>query len=288
MTALEIRLVWPALALFAVAFLAELWGMVFGKARARRAAFWMAAAAFGLETAAIAARWAATGHGPVMRTYENSLAGSWFLFLVFLGVSWGVPRMRSLLVGVLPIALLMVGNGIMSGPEHEPLLPPYQSGWLWIHVAFAWFAYGSFLVAAVLGALHLWKARRAAAGESAPGPVAAGGVEPEGRGAGLLPPPAILDELSLKTVLFGFVSHTVMLGAGAIWAHGLWGRYWSWDPVETWSLITWVVYGLYLHLRVTYGWRGRRAAWLAIACAAAVVITFGGMGFSGGVHTRLL
>lgn len=287
MTALEIWLVWPALVLFASGFVAELWGMVFGKPRARRAAFWLAAAAFGLETAAIAARWVATGHGPVMRTYENSLAGSWFLFLVFLGVARGVPRIRSLLVGVLPMVLLMIGNGIMSGPEHEPLLPPYQSGWLWIHVAFAWFAYGSFLVAAVLGGLHLWKAKRRDAASAAP-PAPGEGAEPEGRGAGLLPPPAVLDELSLKTVIFGFVSHTVMLGAGAIWAHGLWGRYWSWDPVETWSLITWVVYGLYLHLRVTYGWRGRRAAWLAIVCAAAVIITFGGMGFTGGVHTRLL
>ncbi|HET6922578.1 MAG TPA: cytochrome c biogenesis protein CcsA [Anaeromyxobacteraceae bacterium] len=286
MTTVEIWLIWPALVLFALGFVAELWGMVFGKPRARRVAFWVAAAAFGLETAAIAARWVATGHGPVMRTYENSLAGSWFLFLIFLGVSRGVPRARSLLVGVLPIVLLMVGNGIMSNPEHEPLLPPYQSGWLWIHVAFAWFAYGSFLVAAVLGGLHLWKAKRADAGAAPPrtAPEVAG----EGQGAALLPPPAILDELSLKSVIFGFVSHTVMLGAGAIWAHGLWGRYWSWDPVETWSLITWVVYGLYLHLRVTYGWRGRRAAWLAIACAAAVIITFGGMGFTGGVHTRLL
>jgi cytochrome c-type biogenesis protein CcsB len=290
-SAFEVWLVWPSLVLYALAFVAELFGMIFGHPRLRRAGFWTSVAAFGLETAAIAARWAATGHAPVMRTFENSLAGSWFLYLVFLGVARSVRRLRSLLVGVLPIVVLMIGNGIMSRPEPEPLLPPYQSAWLWVHVSFAWLAYGSFLVAAVLATLYLVKSRRAVQAVPDDGAVAAPDglrVEPEGKGAALLPAPAVLDEISLGTVLFGFVSHTVMLGAGAIWAHGLWGRYWSWDPVETWSLITWVVYGLYLHLRVTYGWRGRRAAWLCIAAAAAVIITFGGMGFTGGIHTRLL
>jgi cytochrome c-type biogenesis protein CcsB len=288
---LEVWLIWPSLVLFALAFVAELFGMVFGRPRLRKAAFWTSVAAFGLETGAIAARWVELGHGPVMRTYENSLAGSWFLFVVFLGVARTMRRLRSLLVGVLPIIVLMIGNGIMSRPEPEPLLPPYQSAWLWVHVSFAWLAYGSFLVAAVLAALYLGKSRRAvASGVAETGsPVSEDlRAEPEGKGAALLPPPAVLDELSLGTVLFGFVCHTVMLGAGAIWAHGLWGRYWSWDPVETWSLITWIVYGLYLHLRVTYGWRGRRAAWLSIGAAAAVIITFGGMGFTGGIHTRLL
>jgi cytochrome c-type biogenesis protein CcsB len=290
-SALEVSLIWPALVLFALAFVAELFGMIFGRPRLRRIAFWTSVAAFALETGAIAVRWAELGHGPVMRTYENSLAGSWFLYLVFQGVTRTVRRLRSLLVGVLPIAVLMIGNGIMSRPEPEPLLPPYQSAWLWVHVSFAWLAYGSFLVAAVMAALYLVKSRRAE--EAVPAVAAAASLEgeaaePEGKGAALLPALPVLDDVSLGTVLFGFVSHTVMLGAGAIWAHGLWGRYWSWDPVETWSLITWVVYGLYLHLRITYGWRGRRAAWLSIAAAAAVIVTFGGLGFTGGIHTRLL
>ncbi len=277
MTRPELFLIWPAVVLFGFAFVAELFGLSFGKARMRRAGFAVSLAAFALLTAGIVARWIALGHGPVMRTYENSLAAAWFLYAVFLFVSRSAARLRVMLVGILPINVLLMGNGIMSSPEPEPLLPPYQSSWLWVHVAFAWFAYSAFLVSAVLAVLYLVKERRAA---------------PEGQDAepakGFLPPPRVLDEVALRTVLFGFVCHTVMMGAGAIWAHGLWGRYWSWDPIETWSLISWFAYGLYLHLRITYGWRGRRGAWLAIAAAVAIIVTFGGMGFSAGVHTRLL
>jgi cytochrome c-type biogenesis protein CcsB len=277
----ELFLVWPALVLFAAAFVAELFGLVFRRASLRRPAFAASIAAFALVTGGAVSRWIALGHGPVMRTYENSLAASWFLFAVFLGVAWKAPRMRALLVGVLPAIVLMIGNGVMSSPEREPLLPPYQSGWLWIHVGFAWLSYASFVVAAVQAALYLVKRRRA--DRVAPGAGAADAARDD-----ILPAAPELDELALRTILFGFVCHTVMVGAGAIWAHGLWGRYWAWDPVETWSLISWIVYGLYLHLRLTYGWRGRRAAWLAIAAAVAVLITFGGMGFTGGIHTRLL
>jgi cytochrome c-type biogenesis protein CcsB len=279
----ELFLVWPALVLFAAAFVAELFGLVFRRPPVRRPTFGASVAGFALLTAGVLSRWIALGHGPVMRTYENSIAASWFLFAVFLGVSWRAPRLRALLVGVLPAIVLMIGNGVMSSPEREPLLPPYQSGWLWIHVGFAWLSYASFVVAAVLAALYLVKRRRAEREGAAGGAADAGAARDE-----LLPAAPELDDLALRTILFGFVCHTVMVGAGAIWAHGLWGRYWAWDPIETWSLISWIVYGLYLHLRLTYGWRGRRAAWLAIAAAAAVVVTFGGMGFTAGVHTRLL
>jgi cytochrome c-type biogenesis protein CcsB len=271
-TPVEALLVWSAVAAFCAGFVLELLGLVNRREHLQRVAFGATLGALALLTGAAAARWAAVGHGPVQRTFENSLAASWFLVVVFLGIARGVPRVRALLVGVLPVVVLMLGNGIMSRPEHEPLLPPYRSGWLWVHVSFAWLAYGSFLVAAALGVVYLRKAREAT-------PPAA-----DQR----LPAAPVLDELALKAIIFGFVSHTVMMAAGAIWAHGLWGRYWSWDPVETWSLISWVIYGLYLHLRVTFGWRGRRATWLAVAAAAAVIVTFGGMGFTAGIHTRLL
>jgi ABC-type transport system involved in cytochrome c biogenesis permease subunit len=78
-----------------------------------------------------------------------------------------------------------------------------------------------------------------------------------------------------------------MIASGAIWAHGLWGRYWGWDPVETWSLISWLTYGLNLHLRVSLGWRGRRAAWLAIGSLFGVIFLFFGLGFVSDVHTSI-
>lgn len=272
MSQTEAVLIWSALVLWALAFAAWLYGIIYLKDRLQRFAFWAGVGGFGLETAAIIVRWLQVGHGPVMRSYENSLAGSWFLYAIYLVLSRAMPRAKNLSLGVLPIVLLMVGNGIMSGPQPEPLLPPYQSTWLWIHVGFAWLSYGAFLVAAAMAIVYLLKTRpnlRAFKAER-------------------LPPAEALDELTFKTILFGFVAHTIMTGCGAIWAHGLWGRYWSWDPIETWSLITWLVYALYLHLRITFGWRGRKAAWFAAIAAVAVTITFGGMGFVGGIHTRLL
>ena len=86
-----------------------------------------------------------------------------------------------------------------------------------------------------------------------------------------------LDELTFRYVVFGFIMDTIMIGAGAIWAKDLWGSYWSWDPVETWSLVSWLIYGLTIHLRVTFGWREQKLAWLVIAALSTVIITFFGI-----------
>jgi cytochrome c-type biogenesis protein CcsB len=163
----------------------------------------------------------------------------------------------------------------MAKSELAPLEPPYQSAWLYVHVVFAWFAFGSYLVASILAALLLLQSK------AAPEPAAAIEGTPE-NAAGRF------DELSLRFLIFGFITDTVMIASGAIWAHGLWGRYWGWDPVETWSLITWLIYGTNLHLRLTLGWRGRRAAWLAVVSVASVVITFFGVGFAGDLHTQIM
>ena len=99
---------------------------------------------------------------------------------------------------------------------------------------------------------------------------------------------AALDEGAARLVAVGFLGHTVMIASGAIWANGLWGRYWGWDPIETWSLVTWLTYAVYLHLRFTLGWSGRRAAWLGLVAAAGIVLTFFGIGVVSNVHTQLL
>ena len=115
-----------------------------------------------------------------------------------------------------------------------------KSFWLYIHVFFAWLAYGAFTVACGGGhRLPREDARRARS-----------------------PPPdelARLDELMFRATVFGFATDAIMIAAGAIWAKDLWGSYWSWDPVETWSLLSFLIYGLVLHLRKTLGWRGGRS-----------------------------
>ena len=88
---------------------------------------------------------------------------------------------------------------------------------------------------------------------------------------------ARLDELVFRASAFGFITDTVMIAAGSIWAKDLWGSYWSWDPVETWSLLSWLIYGFALHLRITRGWRGRKLAWLLVFAIIGVLISFWGV-----------
>jgi cytochrome c-type biogenesis protein CcsB len=265
---LEGLLLWLAVAAYVASVVLALVAAVFPVERARRGGAWTAWTAFVAHTGTILVRWAATGHAPVQGAYENSLAGAWF----FLPLAWIVARGYRPAARFVPLViaavLLLLGNGIMAPAAHAPLEPPYRSAWLGVHVIFAWLAFGSYLVASLLAGHFLWAARRSS--------------ETVG------PRPTALDELAARLVAFGFVSHTVMIASGAIWARGLWGRYWGWDPIETWSLVSWLVYGVFLHLRFTLGWSGQRAAWLALASVAAIVITFFGIGVISNVHTQLL
>jgi ABC-type transport system involved in cytochrome c biogenesis permease subunit len=86
-----------------------------------------------------------------------------------------------------------------------------------------------------------------------------------------------MDELMFRYLIFGFITDAVMIASGAIWAKNLWGNYWSWDPVETWSLVAWLIYGLAIHLRVTMGWKGRKLAWILIFAIAGVIISYFGI-----------
>ncbi len=266
MTPLEGIALWAAIAGYALGFAAWAVGLSFGKPGFSRAARRLSAAAFGAHGGAIVIRWITSGHAPVMGAYENALLGAWFLPFLFGVVAWRYRPAARALPAVLAATLLILGNGVVAPAELGPLEPPYRSSWLAVHVLFAWFAFGSYIVASGLSAWFLWSGRRG--GAEGPAPLA--------------------DELTAKLVAFGFLSHAVMIASGAIWAHGLWGRYWGWDPIETWSLVTWLIYAVYLHLRFTLGWKGRRAAWLTLVAAAGIAVTFFGIGVVSNVHTQLL
>jgi len=138
------------------------------------------------------------------------------------------------------------------------LVPALQSYWIAIHVTSMIVASGLFIVGAVTTAMYLAadrNERRLAAGQSS----GTAGIMAH------LPRPLVLDRLSYRTILFAFPVWTFGVMAGAIWADQAWGRYWGWDPKETWSFITWVVYAGFLHARATAGWRGRRAAYIQLA-----------------------
>jgi cytochrome c-type biogenesis protein CcsB len=257
---------WLMLVLYAAAVGAQIAGQTFRAPPLGRAAFVGVAVGFALHTLLVGWRWVQTGHIPTIGNFENALFGAWFIVAM---TAWSAWRDRYPLVAAasLPFALLVLGGGALSDTSPSPLVAALNSFWLYIHIFFAWLAYGAFTVACGAGIVYLVKTRPAAVAASR---------EELGR----------LDELMFRSTAFGFVTDGIMIAAGAIWAKDLWGAYWSWDPVETWSLLSWVVYGLALHLRRTLGWRGRPLAWLLVGAIVTVIVTFWGVNLvmSGSSH----
>ncbi len=277
MRGLEAIFLWSGVVLYLFSFLFYLAGAVFKSERRTSFAWKSCVAAFVLHGLTIAARWIESGHMPVLWKFEHALAGGWFVTAAFIILGWRVERSRGIGIVITPLVALMIGYGIMSKELGiQPLPPSYQSYWLWVHVGFAWIAYGAYHIAAAVAALYLIKAKA---------------IRKKGSEISAflkrLPDIDVMDDLALNLIIYGFIAHIIMLGSGAIWAYGLWGRYWAWDPLEIWTLISWLIYGFNIHMRVVYGWKGRRAAWLAIISLSGVLIFFGGIGFVAGVHTTL-
>ena len=196
--------------------------------------------------------------------YEFSSAICFSAVTVFLTLQWRRPSRRLGLFVLLPVVLgLGVATMVLYTPA-GPLVPALHSYWLVIHVAAAITASGLFTVASVLAAVYLAVTRRRT------------GRLHRALGT-IVPDPEKLDDLCFRLLAIAFPIWTFAVVAGAIWAESAWGRYWGWDPKETWAFIIWVVYAAYLHARVTAGWRGRRAAVLALLGAAAFLFNYFGV-----------
>lgn len=258
-------LFWAMLVIYALAVAAQIYAQIFRKRVLMKRAWYGIAAAFASHTLLVAWRWIETGHVPTIGNFENALAGAWFIVLMVLWAGWK-ERHPLLAVGALPFALIILGGGAMSDTAARPMSASLRSFWLYIHIFFAWLAYGGYTVACGAGIAFLVRSRKRArqlAGET--------------NSSALLEQLGRLDELMFRSTVFGFVTDAVMIAAGSIWAKDLWGSYWSWDPVETWSLLSWLIYGLALHLRITMGWRGRKLAWLLVFAIVGVLISFWGV-----------
>jgi cytochrome c-type biogenesis protein CcsB len=210
-----------------------------------------------LHVVAVVTRGFAVHRAPWGNMYEFVVALTCVAAIFFCYV---MVRYRAWALGVFVMGAVVVALGLAETVIYTaagPLVPALQSYWLSIHVTAMTLATGIFFVAAVLGVMYLVTERYRAR-------VAAGKAQP---GNGLLdriPSAAQLDKLTYRTVVFGFPIWTFGVIAGAIWADQAWGRYWGWDPVETWAFITWVLYASYLHARATAGWRGRRAHYIQL------------------------
>jgi cytochrome c-type biogenesis protein CcsB len=213
---------------------------------------------------AVTSRGFAVHRAPWGNMYEFVTALTCFAAIFF---GYILVRYRAWALGVFVMGALVIALGLAETLIYTPagpLVPALQSYWLSIHVTAMTLSTGIFFVAAVLGILYLVADRYRAR-------VAAGKAKPNGL-LDRIPSAAVLDKLTYRTVIFGFPIWTFGVMAGAIWADQAWGRYWGWDPVETWAFITWVIYAAYLHARATGGWRGVRAHYIQIIGFASLAI----------------
>ena len=257
---------WITLLIYSLAGGGYVYSLVFKNPRFMPKMTLLVTAGFFAHNLAIGARYAAQGHLPWSGDYESALMGGWFIVGGTLLVGWRNKALQGFATVTVPLVLIMMGFGYMRNPVLTPMAASLKTFWLYIHVYFAWLAFGAYALATAAGVLFLLKRRSLARGENNPT-------------YDRFPSLDRLDELMFRYVVFGFITDTIMIAAGAIWAKDLWGSYWSWDPVETWSLVSWLIYGISIHLRVTFGWREARLAWLVIAALSTVIITFFGVTF---------
>ncbi len=260
MAPLEAIFVWIALGSYAVTSALYIYSFVFRNEKILRNIVYLAAVSFLFHTVSILARYHAVGYLPIAGDYETAQGGSWIVILFTLYLSFRHKTLKAVGVATLPFSLLLLGFGVMRNPVLTPMAASLKSFWMYIHVLFAQIAFGAFTIAFGIGVLYLLKEKK-----------------PEKEFYNKLPELPRLDDLMFRLVVFGFITDAVMISSGAIWAKDLWGNYWSWDPVETWSLVTWLIYGLAIHLRVTMGWKGRKMAWLVICALSGMIITFFGV-----------
>ncbi len=238
---------------------------------------------FALQTVALSVRWFYTGHPPWVSTYEVTSFFAWTLVGAYLLVNVR-SDLKSVGIIVAPLAFVMMGFASMQPANPEPLVPALQSVWLLIHVPIVILAYGAFAIAFAASALYLWKDKNASAeqanGLSTKMPRGVPRSKNSANQAGILEGLQLdeLDDISYKSVAVGFPLLTFGIITGAIWANRAWGSYWSWDPKETWSLVTWLVFLAYLHAR-TQNWSDRFAAYISVCGFTSIICTFLGVGY---------
>ena len=250
---------------------------VFKKPFAGRLATWVTITGLAGNTAGILLRWVESyqlgyGHAPLSNLYESLIFFAWAIALIYLVIE---RRYANRVIGAFstPLAFLTMAYASLSpniSDRIQPLIPALKSNWLIAHVITCFIGYSAFAVAFGVSLMYIFKA---------------GEVEGERGLISRFPSISVLDELTHQLIMFGFLFLSAGIITGAVWANSAWGRYWGWDPKETWSLITWFVYAALLHARLTRGWRGRRIAYLSIIGFAAVLFTYFGVNLLPGLHS---
>jgi cytochrome c-type biogenesis protein CcsB len=259
-------------------FLLYLLMMVMGKELFGRLATVVTLAGLLGQSFAIALRWFESyelgiGHAPLSNLYESLIFFAWTIAFFYLLVEWRTKN-RTLGVFATPLAFLAMAYASYSptiSSRIQPLVPALKSNWLIAHVLTCFFGYAAFALAFAMSLMYLLKKRE----------------KPEGSNLfiRIIPESSILDDMSYQMVVIGFLLLTLGIITGSVWAHSAWGTYWSWDPKETWSLITWLVYAALLHSRMVRGWRGNKLALLSIVGFSCVLFTYFGVNYLAGLHS---
>jgi cytochrome c-type biogenesis protein CcsB len=250
---------------------------IFKKPSVSKAATWVALIGLAGNILGIVMRWVESyqmgfGHAPLSNLYESLVFFAGTIVLMYLVIE---RKYSNRVVGafVAPLAFLAMAYASLSpniSDRIEPLIPALKSNWLIAHVIACFIGYSAFAVAFGVSLMYLMKQKSS---------------DNSGSLVSHLPDADILDELNHQLVMFGFLFLSAGIITGAVWANSAWGRYWGWDPKETWSLITWFVYATLLHARLIRGWRGKRTAILSIGGFGAVIFTYFGVNLLPGLHS---
>ncbi len=258
----EITLFWTAVICYGVAAFCYLFGLLARKEALFNCALSFVVVGFCGNTGAVILRWVAGGVPPFIAVSESLSSGVMIATLVFLISQFAARKLEAAGVFVMPVCFVLLGwAGTLMKDIGSTLPPALQSTWLWTHIFAATAGFSCVLFAAALGALFLLK------------------EGPSGAGYERVPPTQQLDELSYRFISGGFIFLGLMMVTGSLWSNQVKGSYWNWDPVEVWSMISWLVYGIYLHLRITMGWRNRRLALYSLAAVAIMIVSYWGIPF---------
>lgn len=260
---------WAVVIIYVLATVATVTGVMFGKERFERLSYRFAGFGLLLHTALISAWWAEVGHGPYMAPNEVLSSDSWMIMVCYFVFLRFFPRIKPVSVLAFPAAFLMLALSLFYNPGIRTLPATFRSVWLVIHIGLYKIALATLVIACAQAIFYLLKKRR-------------------DRGWLLrLPPLETLDVYSYRFAGFGFIFWIIGMLAGSIWAYQSWGRFWGWDPTETWALITSLMFGFYLHLRRFYQLKGTRASWVFIACFGISLVSLFGMAtLSGSIHSE--
>ena len=234
-----------------------------------------------MQTAGIGLRWVESyrmgyGHAPLSNMYESLVFASWAIMIIYLVFEL---RVRQRALGVFPALFSFLAMAYASFSKDvdskiQPLVPALKSNWLIAHVMTCFLGYAAFAVSFGISLLYLIRKRFPE------------NPNPDGGFIAFLPGASQLEWFNYQLVLFGFLWLSVGIITGSIWANSAWGAYWSWDPKETWSLITWFIYAALLHARNLQGWKGERVAWLSMIGFGCVLFTYFGVNFLlSGLHS---